>query len=315
MINCWFFASGSFDDINMDSLKMLDPKWEYINLFTNIDWRSGEIEPEDITLGLMCLQKYWGKISEFCQIDLLKNIFTDKKKEEGIFASANEYVRKYKLEELIKAKYGPEATLVDSEGDANMKKEIDDNDLPGLQISTPMWRRWFIRALAQSYQKEVDKLSHELNKRVLNKRFDRAFQFFTEAFRLTEPHGFVAFAICLESLFCTSRAEITFQLASRIAWFLHPADYKKRMETFTKAKGLYGLRSEIVHGTNYSSSKINKSEKELISLSRKAFCKVLNNDNIYNIFRHKNQDVCNKYLEGLNLGKINNENNPTTPKT
>lgn len=303
LIYCWFHATGSADNIKMEILKIFNPQWECIDRFTNIDWRSGEVEPTDITLGFMFLKKYWNNISELCQIELLMNIITDKKKKEGIFASANKYVGQ-KVEEFLQAKYGPDTFIVNEESSATFKKKSKDDDLPILPApSASMQGRFFIHGLSAAYFKEIDKLSQELDQRVFNKRFDRAFQFFTEAFRLTEPHRFVALAICLESLFCTSRAEITFQLASRIARFLYPADYKKRMGTFTKVKELYDFRSRIVHGTNYSLSKIDKNENELISLSRKAFCKILEYDNNYKIFRHKDQDKCKKYLEGLSLGQ------------
>jgi len=301
LIHCQFIAAGSADDIDINTLKIFDPNWKYINLFENIDWRSGEVEPEDITLGLTLLQKYWNKLSDFCQIDLLKSILTNKEKEKGIFASANQYV-KQKVEELMKAKYGPDAFIVDDERDANAEKKSNGNDLPKTKISNTMWSNWFFPALSRAYSNEVDKLSQELNKRVLNKRFDRAFQFLTGAFRVTEPYRFISFATCLESLFCTSRNEITFQLASRVAWFLSPGDCKERNRIFTKVKSLYGVRSEIVHGIKYSPDKIEKSEVELITLLRRAFRRVLSDDSIYSIFRGKEQEVCNKYLEELSLG-------------
>jgi hypothetical protein len=301
LIHCWFYAAGVADDINTSTLKMIDPKWEYIDLLTNIDWRSGNVEPEDITLELTLLLKYWDKLSEFCQIDLLKSIFTDKKKEKGIFTSANQYV-KQKVEELMKAKYGPDASIVDNESNANAEKKSNGNDLPKTKISNTMWSNWFFPAFSRAYSNEVDKLSQELNKRVFNKRFDRAFQFFTDAFRVTEPHRFISFVTCLESLFCTSRAEITFQIASRVAWFLSPGDCEERSRIFTKVKSLYGVRSEIVHGIKYNPDKIEKSEVELITLLRRAFRRVLSDDSIYSIFRGKEQEVCNKYLEELSLG-------------
>jgi len=303
LIYCWFHAAGSADNIKIETLKTLNPQWECIDRFTNIDWRSGEVESIDITLGFMFLKKYWNNISELCQIEFLRNISTDKKKQKGIVASANKYVER-KVEECLQAKYGPDTFIVNEESSATSKKKSKDDDLPILPTpSASMQARFFIQGFSSAYFKEIGKLSQELDQRVFNKRFDRAFQFFTEAFRLAEPHKFVSLTICLESLFCTSRAEITFQLASRIAWFLYPTDYKKRMETFTKVKKLYDFRSRIVHGTNYSSSKIDKNENELISLSRKAFCKILEYDNNYKIFRHKDQDKCKKYLEGLNLGQ------------
>lgn len=297
---CWFFADRSGDDINTNTLRMISIGWENINLFNNIDWQSGEVEPIDITLGFIGLKEYWSKILVFSQINQLNSILTDKKKEKGIFQSANQHV-KQKVEELMKAKYGSDVSIEDSESDANGEKKINGNDVPTTKISNRMWSRWFFPALSQAYQNEVDKLSQELQKRVLDKRFDRAFQFFTCAFRVPEPYRFIGFATCLESLFCTSRNEITFQLASRVAWFLSPEDRKERIKIFTKVKSLYGLRSEIVHGIKYSLDKIEESEDELIELLRRAFLKVLSEDYIYNIFRGKEKEVCNKYLEGLNL--------------
>jgi len=300
---CWFLAAGSADNMHMNTLKILTPNWEYINIFENIDWRSGVVEPKDITLGLIGLQKYWSNVSVFCQIEQLKAIFTDKEKGKGIFASANQYVER-KVEELMRAKYGPDACIVDGDSDANAKKKSNGDDLPTTKISKKMWSKWFFPALIRAYQKEVDKLSQELNRRVLNKRFDRAFQFFTDAFRATEPHRFISFATCLESLFCTSRNEITFQLASRVAWFLSPEDCEERSRIFAKVKTLYGIRSDIVHGTKYSPDKIEESEPQLTALARRTFQRILSNNSIYDIFRHKEQKVCNKYLEDLNLGKI-----------
>lgn len=298
--HCWFWAGGSADDINNSSLKIMNPTWQHIDLFTNINWRSGNVELIDISLGLIGLQSYWNKLSEVCQIDELKAIFTDIEKEKGIFASANEseYL-KHKIEELMRAKYGPEVYIDDGESDA---MKINDSTLPKTTISPKMWSRWLAQALDQAYAREVDKLSQELHKRVMEKRFDRAFQLFGGAFRVAEPYRFIGFATCLESLFCTSRSEITFQLASRIAWFLNPDDRNERIKTFDKVKSLYGLRSEIVHGTKYSPSKIEGSEGESIDFTREVFQKILSDDRIYNIFRHKDQNVCNAYLDGLNLG-------------
>lgn len=53
---CWFHISGTPDDMGLDTPKMLDAEWEYIDQFTNIDWRSGQNEAEDITLGIKGLQ-------------------------------------------------------------------------------------------------------------------------------------------------------------------------------------------------------------------------------------------------------------------
>jgi hypothetical protein len=55
---CWFAAVERAGRIDLDSLVLLDCAWENIDQFTNIDWRSGCVEPEDITVGMIGLQEY-----------------------------------------------------------------------------------------------------------------------------------------------------------------------------------------------------------------------------------------------------------------
>ena len=163
---------------------------------------------------------------------------------------------------------------------------------------------WLMVGLRRAYSNEMNKFSQEIDVRVLEKRFDRAFQFFTDAFRIPQPHRFISFVTCLESLFCTSSNEIAFQLASRIAWFIGSDEYKKRATIFAMAKRLYRLRSKIVHGVKYKSTKINDSTLQLKVLLRMAFEKIITDDDIFRIFRDEHQKVSSKrYLEELNLGK------------
>jgi len=300
---CWFLAAGSANELDTNTLKMLNPHWEYIDQFTNIDWRSGEVEPAFVCLGVIGLQQYWDKFSALCQVPQLKAIFTDEKKEKGLVEATNKYV-KGKVEEQVKAKYGPDAFIGPDEGGESEEGASVVDSSSRLRISKETSGKWFLSGLTNAFLKERDKLSQELHGRVFSKRFDRAFQFFAEAFRTTEPHSFISFVTCLESLFCTSRSEITFQVASRMAWLLSPDDFKKRSEIFAKVKSLYNLRSAIVHGTKYSTAQIDEVEPDLIDLTKRAFRKILSSDNVYNLFRHDDQKICNKYLEGLNLGKI-----------
>ena len=112
----------------------------------------------------------------------------------------------------------------------------------------------------------------------------------------------MGFATCLETLFCTRRTEITFQLASRLSWLLEPKDYGKRRETFKEAIGLYDLRSKIVHGADFNIAEIDAQEERLVDLCRRAFWKILSNEGLFGTFFNRDSKVCDDYLESLNLG-------------
>jgi len=301
---CWFHVSGTPDDMDLDTLKMLDAEWEYIDQFTNIDWRSGQNEAEDITPGMKALQRYWDKFSLLCQIDQLNDILIDTNIEKKCLQYAHEHVVG-KIEELMKARFGPDTVISESENETNVKSGDNATDLPILPTaSDEMQRAWHLVGLSRAYSNELNKLSQELNVHVLDKRLDRAFQFFTEAFRILQPHQFIAFCTCLESLFCTSTTEIAFQIASRIAWFLSRYEYEKRAELFAMAKRLYDLRSKIVHGVKYNYTEIDDSAGQLTAMLRIAFEKIIADDYTFRIFRDEHQKISSKrYLEDLNLGK------------
>lgn len=234
----------------------------------------------------------------------LNDIFIDKNVEKQCLRYAHEHVVG-KIEELMKARFGPDTVISDKEDDTNAKSRDNATDLPILPTpSDEKQMAWHLVGLSRAYSNELNKLSQELDVRVLDKRLDRAFQFFTDAFRMLQPHQFIAFCTCLESLFCTNTTEIAFQLASRIAWFIGSDEYKKRAAIFAMAKRLYGLRSKIVHGVKYNSTQINDSVDQLKVLIRMAFDKIITDDDIFRVFRDEHQKVSSKkYLEGLNLGK------------
>lgn len=306
---CWFLVAGTPDEMDSDTLKILDADWQHVDQFTNIDWRFGEDKPEDISLGMKGLQRYWDKLSLLCQVDQLKDVFTNEKIEKECLEYAHQYVIG-KVEELMKAKYGPdtvvdrEPVVFDTEVDTNAEKRSNGNDLPIFPTtSSEMQRKWMFVGLGMAYANAVGKLSQEPNTRIFDRKLDRAFQLYIDAFRMHQPHQFITFATCLETLFCTGSSEIAFQLASRIGWFLHPDDYSKRAKIFAKAKSLYSLRSKIVHGVRFDVNKVRSSGRQMIFLARMAFDKIIRDDAIFHIFRHKDQAVCKEYLEGLNLGK------------
>jgi hypothetical protein len=162
--------------------------------------------------------------------------------------------------------------------------------------------RWFIQGLGASLADELQKRSTTLCTNPSRSRLGRGFQFFSQSFRLVEPHRFVGFATCLETLFCTRRTEVTFQLASRLSWLLEPKDYSKRRDTFKEATNLYDLRSKIVHGGNFSISETETQEEHLVDLCRRAFWTILEDDTLFDTFFSRDPRACDEYLESLNLG-------------
>jgi len=163
--------------------------------------------------------------------------------------------------------------------------------------------KWFVEGWQSAYFKEIAKIDSKQYKEPSGRRFYRAFQIFTAACRLQNPHRFVALMTCLEALFCTTSREITFQLASRTAWFLNPTDLSKRKQMFGDVKALYEIRSKIVHGQKYSTSKVESSVGDLGDLVREVFHKILLDNIIYKVIFSSDQNVWNRYLESLSLGE------------
>lgn len=75
-------------------------------------------------------------------------------------------------------------------------------------------------------------------------------------------HGYVGLCMALEALLSTSRSEITHKLAERVAVLLGN-DAKARDELYKRAKHLYRIRSDLVHGAAAESMK----KKSRITLS------------------------------------------------
>jgi len=293
----WFLAKGEPEQRDIDTLALLEPSWNYY------DWEIKYAESVQADYIIYCLLNNWNKLTSLAKISLLNELFTNQKKQEFYNKSGKDNILK-KAEEMIKVRYGQDAHFVESDiseitSDSN-EKEITTVHPP--KISPQQSMKWFIQGWQSAYFKEVDKLIRKL-KDVSGQRFIRAFQFFIDACRMSNPHRFVALTIPLETLFCVTSREITFQLSLRIAWFLEPDDFIKRNILFTFVQDLYGTRSKIVHGGKYDAGKIENTVGDLEDLDRRIFLKILSCDNLYKIMFDKNQESWEKYLDGLNLGK------------
>lgn len=298
----WFFASASIKGIDSKSFKFLDPDWDYY------DWERRYAESVQADYIVHCLRTYWDKLSPVTRIDSLNTLFTDEKKRDFYQKAGNEYIMR-KTEELLKLRYGPDAHFVEDdlfdEKENNLEREPRKR-LPPLS-SPKLTAKWSREGYSIAYNKEIAKLDHKLYKEASGQRFIRAFQFFTNACRLENPHRFAALMASLETIFCTTPREVVFQLASRTAWFLNPSNLGKRKKDFADLKNWYDIRSKIVHGGKYSISKIENTVEDLEDLIRNIFNKILSDEKVYKLLFNKDQNCWNQYLDGLNLGEFKPE--------
>jgi hypothetical protein len=294
--NLWFSARGSLEETELEILALLEPNWDYY------ESEIKNSEPEQAGYIIFSLLSCWERLSSIVRIDIYKSLFTDKKKQEFYIKAGNENIM-MKTEELVKARYGPDAFIEPEKIDGLNELHGGEEKIlePGLRVSKKFSIKWFLEGFSIAFAREILKLEKRI-KEPSGQRLTRSFQFFKDACRLEIPHRFASFMIVLESLFGTTSREITFQLSSRVAWFLNPEDPIERREVFKNIKDLYDIRSKIVHGDIYSISKVEECTNEIENLLREIFQKILASDNLFGLFTNKNKKLCDDYLEGLNLG-------------
>jgi len=68
----------------------------------------------------------------------------------------------------------------------------------------------------------------------------------------------IDFMIGLESLFGVGEGELSYRMATRLAWFLHPdqEDFDSRKEVYSRFRTAYELRSKAVHGVENFTGKL-----------------------------------------------------------
>lgn len=129
---------------------------------------------------------------------------------------------------------------------------------------------------------------------------------------------------CLESLFSdSSKNEVTYKVALRTSYLLHPMDSKKRKDVFNFIKNGYDIRSYFVHGNdvekriNTVMSKIGKDKKienysfsidfesDLTSLVSQCLSNILQNNKLFTFFSNNKLDdkEISSFLDNLILDK------------
>jgi hypothetical protein len=97
--------------------------------------------------------------------------------------------------------------------------------------------------------KGVDRLVELFIREKDKNRIIRGIEFVSIGFQTFHiPTRIVNQVTFLETLFTTSRNEITFQLASRLSWYLATSDAIRREDKFNLVKNIYDARSRVVHG-------------------------------------------------------------------
>ncbi len=134
-----------------------------------------------------------------------------------------------------------------------------------------------------------------------NERVIRAFHFWdSSSCSGTFERKAVELFISLESLFTTGNEEVTFRLASRMAWFLENKDVDRRLELYKKIKKGYSIRSNIVHGKTFVENKDLPIIQELHILTRDILFRIFTDKNLLSTFSGDDIDT---YFNELVMGK------------
>lgn len=134
-----------------------------------------------------------------------------------------------------------------------------------------------------------------------NERVIRAFHFWdSSSCSGSFERKVVDLFISLESLFTTGSEEVTFRLASRMAWFLENKNADRRLELYKKIKKGYSIRSNIVHGKTFVENKDLPIVQELHALTKDILLRILTDKNLLSTF---SQDDIDTYFNKLVMGK------------
>lgn len=286
---CWFSAIGSLGRIELETAAIQDPQWKEVRTpsYGPDDSRFREANKSIELLGLM-----WDRLTPLLKVDKLKSIFCDEAKWQGYFDAADAFAQR-KREEF--------AAIRSEESGEPVKAQLEGNE----------YDDWWFDGVINAFGQAVRKLDFELEQGPRGRRLIRAIQFLSNSVMLPHPHQFIAVITSLESLFSKESAEVSHQLATRSAWFLHPNDGSKRVETYQEVIALYKLRSDIVHGRVYNIS--NMMDRIVASdiIIRQVLMAILSNDRVLALILDKDPNLYDKYLARLSLGQTDTDGLPT----
>jgi hypothetical protein len=126
------------------------------------------------------------------------------------------------------------------------------------------------------------------------------------------PMRLVNQVMFMEILFSSSVQELSFQLASRISWYLRYSHSPEgREQIFKKVKEIYGMRSKIVHGGTPKNTKDFRAQMRLTleeseSINSEIFREILRRNHIELFSARHREEHLQKLSLGLPCDYINN---------
>jgi hypothetical protein len=173
---------------------------------------------------------------------------------------------------------------------------VDEMDLTGLYVP------WLVQGLSYLYERRLTDAERERYVNPSQSRFLRAYQAFTNSFRMEDPFRYVSRVTCLEALLAVGSGELTYQLASRVAWLMKPSDSEARTMIYRDVKNYYNLRSKIVHGDEYKPADLTDYGAQVLALVRSLFEMIILDEGLYEVFFKAGKKTCDDFLQKLSIG-------------
>jgi hypothetical protein len=252
----------------------------------NLDWRDPKVKQRDVDRGFWFIGRVWDRLMPVVAIDKIRETFCSEAKWAGYLNAGQTYADR-KGDELAEARSVETGAELEAQHGGGI---LDDAFLKGCYLA---------------YGREIKKLAFGEARHSRGQRVVIALQFLSDSMRLPIPHRFVALTTCLEALFSKEPSEVTFQLASRTAWFLEPDNASERQSVFAEVVSSYGLRSDIVHGrvSNVASApKYREHETNLMGLVRKVLMRIFADPMLYDLAFNGEPKAYDEYLKRLTLG-------------
>jgi hypothetical protein len=150
-------------------------------------------------------------------------------------------------------------------------EEVDWSPIGGVSIDSGIFTYPYFGA----YSLQKDEISDfkEFFKKLKNKQkfldiLDIPLRYFNYAHKREKTEDkLIDYMIAFESLFIKEKAELSYRLSLRVAAFLG-GDHTEKGRIFKLMRKAYGIRSDIVHGTDYNKNiKINEEELSVEELT------------------------------------------------
>jgi len=286
--SCWFQAKGGPASTEFEGVRCLGSDWTPDTIPPTVDPDS-----VDVSEALTKVCENWQRLSALFHIEDFLQLYVNPAKQKAFFDAGNANI-KLMAAQLAAARAGETPS---EEAKWTMR------------ISKRQSSIWFAEGFRNAYREAVDKL--EAKEYGRGARLARAVLFFEDAIRMQyfvdvlhtqKPSYYLSLSICLESLFSLGNEELTFQLAARIGWLLHPNEAKSRMGDFKLMKDIYNLRSKIVHGGAYKTEEFDCLWAILLGITRMVLVRIISEERLFKAFTATDSKQCDDLLKRLALG-------------